>query len=98
MVNNAHTTPATKQDLVDLKHEIVTEISNVIADAMTSIGMNFERLSSDNQELKNDVRHIKKDIIQLKNGQTRIENKLNPTIDRVDDLTIRVARLERRAA
>lgn len=74
----------TKQDLQDLKKEIVDDISGVVADAMTNIGTNF-------QELREDVEEIK-------DSQSRIEQKIDPTIERFDDHGVRIAKLEQKVA
>lgn len=83
--------PVTKQDLQDLKTEIVDEISGVLADAMTNIGENFQEFKGDFQELKAEVKDVKTTV-------NRIEQKLDPTIERVDELALDVANIKARAA
>lgn len=80
-----------------ITENIGTEIGLLRSDAMTIIGEHFMALKSEFQEMKVDMRVMKHDIHDLQNGQTRIENKLNATIDTVDDLQIRARRLEARA-
>lgn len=81
----------TQQDLANMKREIVDEISEVLADAMTNIGMNFQQLQEDNRELKHRVQKIEE-------SQNRIEQKLDPTIERVDEHGIEIAKLQQRLA
>ncbi|HWZ65495.1 MAG TPA: hypothetical protein VNX65_01710 [Patescibacteria group bacterium] len=87
-----------------ITENIGTEIGLLLSDAMTIIGEHFMDLKNEFQEMKTDFRVMKTDInimkgniLDLQNGQTRIENKLNATIDTVDDLSVRTRRLEARA-
>ncbi len=96
--------PVTKHDLTALKEEIINEISGVIADAMHTVAIDFQELKGtvgsldgNVQELKEDVRELKEDVQELQIGQTRIENKLDPTIEKADDLAITVAKLQQQA-
>ena len=93
------------QGLSNLKREIVDEISEVLADAMTNIGMNFQNMQTNFDELKdrmgsleNRVENIEDKVQKIEIGQNRIEQKLDPTIERVDELSMRFAKLKPRPA
>lgn len=95
----------TYADLKTMKNEIVDEISAVLGDAMTSIGFSlkqidnkFEQLDNRVEQIDNRVEQISKDVETLKDSQYRIEQKLDPTVSRLDDHSVRIARLEQISA
>ena len=80
--------PASKQDLNNLKSDLKTiirqsteELSQVIAQFATQVGQDF-------QEVKGNIK-------ELQNGQVRIENKLDATVEHVADHEVRITSLEK---
>lgn len=71
--------PATKDDLRVMKNEIVSEISEVLADVMQNIGTNFQELKEGQDQLKSHVGTLKEGVEYLKLGQDRLERKLDAT-------------------
>lgn len=74
-----------------MKNEIVDEISTVLSDAMTNIGFSLKQLDYK-------VVLLNKDVETLKDSQYRIEQKLDPTVKRLDDHSVRIAQLKQISA
>jgi DNA repair ATPase RecN len=73
---------ATKQDLLELKHEIVDEVGELFVEFMN--------------QLDTRLQNIENRLQTVKTTTERIERKLDPTIERVDGHEMQLTRLEAR--
>ncbi|HJQ08804.1 MAG TPA: hypothetical protein VJ836_04980 [Candidatus Saccharimonadales bacterium] len=58
---------------------------------MTNVGLHF-------QKLEEEVGKVKGEVQNIKNSVNRIEQKLDPTIERVNELGLGVSKLKQRTA
>lgn len=80
-------------------------VGEIVGDALQLISKRFDEqdekftaLQTDVGLLKEDVAVLRDDVRALEATTSRIENKLNPTIDQVDDHEVRIGTLEHAAA
>ena len=101
-MNTAAAQLATKQDLINLKNEIVTEVigqvSNLLLEMMEVINARFDKIEARLDRIEADIKLMKHDIQGLKLAHINFEQKLDPLIESHADLGIRVHKLEQRMA
>lgn len=81
--------PATKADVEEIVYKIVHE---VIADVVGDVATGILTVMAEKFEQFEAASNARFDALEA--GQTRIENILRPTVDKVDDHELRLGRLE----
>ncbi len=99
--------PATKRDVEEIVTRVVDKVvgrvvgevvGEVVGDLMTLISNRFDKVEKTQEEhsvllAEHSVMHEDHSV-----KLSRIENKLDPTIERVDDHAVRLLRLEKHSA
>lgn len=83
---------ATRQDVKDIVTKVVSEIVGDVAQQTMGV------ISKEFTSVKKDIFGLKQDVKDLKATTNRIENKLDGTVDKVDDHEVRIKRLEKQPA
>lgn len=95
MAGMSKSEPATKQDVEEIVGRVVGEI---VGSALQLISDQFDGQNKQIAELQATTKELQATTKELQATTNRIENKLDPTIDQVDDHEVRLKRLESKAA
>jgi ubiquinone biosynthesis protein UbiJ len=91
--------PATKQDVEETVQKVVGDVvGSIVGDAVQLISEQFNNQNQKIGELGHKIGELGHKIGELDATTNRIENKLDATIDQVDNHEVQLKRLQHKAA